>query len=74
MCIRDRWMSEGELVDILYVTAPKLNSCLLYTSLLRAFDKENAAFAKRVGKDRAKNTYNKYLVVRKYVAEFIKYQ
>jgi hypothetical protein len=29
--------------------------------LLRAFDKENAAFAKRVGKDRAKTTYNKYL-------------
>ena len=42
-----------------------------YETLLRAFDKENAAFAKRVGKDRAKNTYNKYLVVRKYVAEFI---
>ena len=45
-----------------------------YETLLRAFDKENAAFAKRVGKDRAKNTYNKYLVVRKYVAEFIKFQ
>ena len=45
-----------------------------YETLLRAFDKENAAFAKRVGKDRAKTTYNKYLVVRKYVAEFIKYQ
>ena len=45
-----------------------------YETLLRAFDKENTAFAKRVGKDRAKNTYNKYLVVRKYVAEFIKYQ
>ena len=45
-----------------------------YETLLRAFDKENAAFAKRVGKDRAKNTYNKYLVVRKYVTEFIKYQ
>ena len=45
-----------------------------YETLLRAFDKENAAFAKRVGKDRAKNTYNKYLVVRKYVAEFIKIQ
>ncbi len=27
-----------------------------YETLLRAFDKENAAFAKRVGKDRAKNT------------------
>ena len=45
-----------------------------YETLLRVFDKENAAFAKRVGKDRAKNTYNKYLGVRKYVAEFIKYQ
>ena len=45
-----------------------------YETLLRAFDKENAAFAKRVGKDRAKNTYRKYLTVRKYVAEFIKYQ
>ncbi len=32
------------------------------------------SFAKRVGKDRAKTTYNKYLTVRKYVAEFIKYQ
>ena len=42
-----------------------------YETLLRAFDKENAVFAKRVGKDRAKNTYNKYLMVRKYVAEFI---
>ena len=45
-----------------------------YETLLRAFDKENAAFAKRVGKDRAKNTYRKYLIVRKYVADFIKYQ
>ena len=45
-----------------------------YETLLRAFDKENAAFAKRVGKDRAKTTYNKHLMVRKYVAEFIKYQ
>lgn len=38
-----------------------------YETLLRAFDKENAAFAKRVGKDRAKTTYNKYLMVRKFV-------
>ena len=36
------------------------------------FDKENEAFAKRVGKDRSKRTYQKYLTVRKYVAEFIK--
>ena len=45
-----------------------------YETLLRAFDKENEAFAKRVGKDRSKRTYLKYLTVRKYVAEFIKYQ
>ncbi len=46
-----------------------------YETLLRAFDKENATFAKRVGKDRAvKRTYRKYLMVRKYVAEFIKFQ
>lgn len=43
-----------------------------YETLLRAFDKENEAFAKRVGKDRSKRTYQKYLTVRKYVAEFIK--
>ena len=43
-----------------------------YETLLRAFDKENEAFAKRVGKDRSKRTYQKYLIVRKYVAEFIK--
>ena len=45
-----------------------------YETLLRAFDKENAAFAKRVGKDRSKRTYLKYLTVRKYVAEFIRKQ
>lgn len=45
-----------------------------YETLLRAFDKENGAFAKRVGKDRSKRTYQKYLTVRKYVAEFIKSQ
>ena len=42
-----------------------------YETLLRAFDKENEAFAKRVGKDRSKRTFQKYLTVRKYVAEFI---
>lgn len=45
-----------------------------YETLLRAFDKENAAFAQRVGKDRAVRTYRKYLTVRKYVADFIKHQ
>ena len=37
-----------------------------YETLLRAFDKENAAFAKRVGKDRSKRTYLKYLTGRTY--------
>ncbi len=43
-----------------------------YETLLRAFDKENEAFVKQVGKARSKRTYQKYLTVRKYVAEFIK--
>ena len=43
-----------------------------YETLLQAFDKENEAFAKRVGKDRSLSTYKKYLTVRKYLAEFIK--
>ena len=43
-----------------------------YETLLRAFDKENEAFAKRVGKDCSLSTYQKYLTVRKYLAEFIK--
>ena len=36
-----------------------------YETLLRAFDKENEAFAKRVGKDRSLSTYQKYLTVSK---------
>ena len=40
--------------------------------LLRAFDKHNAEFAKRTGKDRAKNTLDKYLTVRGHLADFIK--
>jgi len=60
-----------------YVTAEMVRNAYQgigteYETLLRAFDKENEAFAKRVGKDRAKRTYQKYLTVRKYVAEFIK--
>ena len=43
-----------------------------YETLLRAFDKENETFAKRVGKERSLSTYQKYLTVRKYLAEFIK--
>ena len=62
-----------------YVTAEMVRNAYQgigteYETLLRAFDKENEAFAKRVGKDRSINTYNKHLVVRKYVAEFIKKQ
>ena len=45
-----------------------------YETLLRAFDKENEAFAKRVGKDRSIRTYQKHVIVRRYVAEFIKRQ
>ena len=60
-----------------YVTAEMVRNAYQgigteYETLLRALDKENEAFAKRVGKDRAKRTYQKYLTVRKYVAEFIK--
>ena len=43
-----------------------------YETVLRAFDKMNADFAKRVGKDRSERTYRKYLTIRKYVAEFMK--
>jgi hypothetical protein len=35
-----------------------------YETLLSAFDKHNADFSKRVGKDRAKSTYKKYCLVR----------
>ena len=62
-----------------YVTAEMVRNAYQgigteYETLLRAFDKENAAFAKRVGKDRSERTYRKYLIVRKYLADFIKKQ
>lgn len=62
-----------------YVTAEMVRNAYQgigteYETLLRALDKENAAFSKRVGKDRSLNTYRKHLIVRKYVAEFIKKQ
>lgn len=44
-----------------------------YETLLRAFDKHNADFAKRVGKDRTKKTYYKHTIARTHVANFIKY-
>jgi hypothetical protein len=42
-----------------------------YETLLRAFDKHNADFAKRVGKDRSADTYLKYRIVRNHIANFI---
>ena len=60
-----------------YVTAEMVRNAYQgigteYETLLRAFDKENEAFAKRVGKDRAMRTYRKYMTVRKYLADFIR--
>ena len=62
-----------------YVTAEMVRNAYQgigteYETLLRAFDKENEAFAKRVGKDRSIRTYRKYLTVRKYLEQFIKFQ
>lgn len=62
-----------------YVTAEMVRNAYQgigteYETLLRTLDKENEAFSKRVGKDRSLNTYRKHLIVRKYVAEFIKKQ
>lgn len=42
-----------------------------YETLLSAFDKHNADFSKRVGKDRAKGTYQKYCIVRNHLSRFI---
>lgn len=42
-----------------------------YETLLSAFDKHNADFSRRVGKDRAKATYLKYCIVRNHLANFI---
>ena len=44
-----------------------------YETLLRAFDKHNADFARRVGKDRTKETLYKHTISRTHVANFIKY-
>ncbi len=43
-----------------------------YECLLTAFDRQNADFKLRVGKDRSPGTYNKLCVVRKHLADFIK--
>lgn len=43
-----------------------------YETLLRAFDKDNADYKKRVGKDRSISSYRCVVIVRKHLAEFIK--
>ncbi len=43
-----------------------------YETLLKAFDRENEVFKKRVGKDRVMATYRSRVVARNYVAAFIK--
>ena len=43
-----------------------------YETLLKAFDRENEVFRKRVGKDRTMATYRSRVVARNYVAAFIK--
>jgi integrase len=42
-----------------------------YETLLRAFDKHNADFGKRVGKDRSADTHLKYCTVRNHLANFM---
>ncbi|GHV51654.1 tyrosine recombinase [Bacteroidia bacterium] len=42
-----------------------------YETLLSAFDKHNASFSKRVGKDRSPDTLMKYQIVRNHLANFI---
>lgn len=43
-----------------------------YESLLSALDKHNDEFKKRTGKDRSKATLDKYLAVRRHLADFIR--
>ena len=43
-----------------------------YETLLKAFDRENEVFKKRVGKDRKLATYQSRVMARNYVAAFIK--
>ena len=61
-----------------YVTAEMVRNAYQgigteYETLLRAFDKHNADFAKRVGKDRVRETLYKHTIARTHVANFIKY-
>ena len=61
-----------------YVTAEMVRNAYQgigteYETVLRAFDKHNEDFAKRIGKDRVKETYYKHTIARTHVANFIKY-
>ena len=61
-----------------YVTAEMVRNAYQgigteYETLLRAFDKHTADFAKRVGKDRVRETLYKHTIARTHVANFIKY-
>lgn len=44
-----------------------------YETMLRAFDKHNTDFAKRVGKNNAKEPLYKYAITRTHVVNFVKY-
>ena len=60
-----------------YVTAEMVRNAYQgiggeYETLLKAFDRENEVFKKRVGKDRKLATYQSRVVARNYVAVFIK--
>ena len=60
-----------------YVTAEMVRNAYQgiggeYEALLKAFDRENEVFKKRVGKDRKLATYQSRVVARNYVAAFIK--
>ena len=62
-----------------YVNAEMVRNAWLgigteYETLLSALDKHNEEFAKRTGKDRSRNTLDKYLTVRKHLADFIRSQ
>ena len=59
-----------------YVTAEMVRNAYQgigseYETLLKAFDRENEVFKKRVGKDRKLATYQSRVVARNYVAAFI---
>ena len=44
-----------------------------YETLIQAFDKHNSDFAKRIGKNRIKETSYNHKIARNHVADFIRY-